>query len=388
MNRSLLSVFLVFAAMAVFLAACKDKEKNELAQRIMPYKYIETTTQVAVVNNDYPAQLQGSQNIDIRPMIDGYIQSVHVDEGQTVRKGQLMFKITNPQYDQQVRSARAALQSAKTQVDNARMQVTKVKPLVDKDIISPFELQSAELQLKSAQAAYAQAQAALSNAQINLGYTNVYAPVSGVVGTLPYRIGSYVNSATPEPLTTVSSIADIYAYFSWNEKDQIEFFKSAGGTSASEKLQSIPDVKLLLADGSEYPHKGVVRSISGQANPQTGSFNMRATFPNPTGLLRSGNSATVRIPNTIYDAVVIPQGATFEIQGAHFVYLVNQDSIVRQAPVTVTDMKDGKRYIVNTGLKTGDKVVVEGVSILKDSTRISPQKTTLDLFVTPDAAGI
>ena len=388
MNRSLLSVFLVFAAMAVFLAACKDKEKNEQAQRIMPYKYIETTTQVAVVNNDYPAQLQGSQNIDIRPMIDGYIQSVHVDEGQTVRKGQLMFKITNPQYDQQVRSARAALQSAKTQVDNARMQVTKVKPLVDKDIISPFELQSAELQLKSAQAAYAQAQAALSNAQINLGYTNVYAPVSGVVGTLPYRIGSYVNSATPEPLTTVSSIADIYAYFSWNEKDQIEFFKSAGGTSSSEKLQSIPDVKLLLADGSEYPHKGVVRSISGQANPQTGSFNMRATFPNPTGLLRSGNSATVRIPNTIYDAVVIPQGATFEIQGAHFVYLVNQDSIVRQAPVTVTDMKDGKRYIVNTGLKTGDKVVVEGVSILKDSTRISPQKTTLDLFVTPDAAGI
>ncbi len=388
MNRSLLSVFLVFAAMAVFLAACKDKEKNEQAQRIMPYKYIETTTQVAVVNNDYPAQLQGSQNIDIRPMIDGYIQSVHVDEGQTVRKGQLMFKITNPQYDQQVRSARAALQSAKTQVDNARMQVTKVKPLVDKDIISPFELQSAELQLKSAQAAYAQAQAALSNAQINLGYTNVYAPVSGVVGTLPYRIGSYVNSATPEPLTTVSSIADIYAYFSWNEKDQIEFFKSAGGTSSSEKLQSIPDVKLLLADGSEYPHKGEVRSISGQANPQTGSFNMRATFPNPTGLLRSGNSATVRIPNTIYDAVVIPQGATFEIQGAHFVYLVNQDSVVRQAPVTVTDMKDGKRYIVNTGLKTGDMVVVEGVSILKDSTRISPQKTTLDLFVTPDAAGI
>ncbi len=388
MNRNIKNSFLALATIAVFFSACKGKEENKQEERVLPYKYIETATQVAVINNDYPAQLQGSQNIDIRPMIDGYIQSVHIDEGQTVRKGQLMFRITNPQYDQLVRSARAALQSAKTQVDNANMQVTKVKPLVEKDIISPFELQSAELQLKSAQAAYAQAQATLANAQTNLGYTNVYAPVSGVVGTLPYRIGSYVNSATPQPLTTVSSINDIYAYFSLNEKDQITFFKNASGTSTGEKLRSLPDVKLLLADGSEYEHKGEVRSISGQANPQTGSFNMRATFPNPTGLLRSGNSATVRIPNTIYDAIVIPQAATFEVQGNHFVYLINQDSIVRQSPVTITDMKDGKRYIVNTGLKNGDKVVIEGVSILKDSTRVSPQKTTLDLAVNPEAAGI
>lgn len=362
----------------VVFTACKNN-KQQQKKPVLSYKYIETSADVATINNDYPATLQGSRDIDIRPMIDGYIQSVYVDEGQTVNKGQLMFRIKNPQYEQTLRSAQAALRSAKTQVDNARMQVTKVKPLVDKNIISAYELEAAQLQLKSAQASYAQAEAAVANASTNVGYTNIYAPVNGVVGTLPYRMGSYVNSATQQPLTTVSSIGEIYAYFSINEKDQIRFFKNTTGATVQEKLKNIPQVQLLLADGTLYDHKGRVQSMSGLVNDQTGSFNLRATFPNPLGLLRSGNSATVRIPNVVYDAVIVPQAATFEIQGKRFVYIINKDSIVRQSPIEVTDMQDGKRYIVNKGLSTGQKVVIEGVGILKDSTLISPQKTTLEM---------
>lgn len=387
MRTNIKNTLLLFTALCL-VVSCKNDQKNAKsgAARVLPYNYIEVATQVATINNDYPARLEGVQNIDIRPMIDGYIQAVYIDEGDVVNKGKLMFKINNPQYAQTLRSAEAALKSAQTNIDNASMQVTKVKPLVEKGIISAYELQAAELSLESAQAAYAQAQAAVSNARINVGYTNVYAPVSGVVGTLPYRVGSYVNSATPEPLTTVSSIGNVYAYFSINEKEQLQFFKNTPGTTADQKLANLPAVSLILSDGSEYDKKGKVQSVSGQANPQTGSFNMRATFPNPTGLLRSGVSAIVRIPNKVYDAVLIPQAATYEMQGKKFVYLVNKDSVVISHPIEVIDMKDGKTYIANSGLKAGDNVVVEGVGILKDSTRISPQKTTLANITVPEMA--
>lgn len=383
--KNMLNYTYLLISAVLLLASCKQDKKNEKgAARVLPYNYIEASRQVATIYNDYPARLEGMQNIDIRPMVDGYIQAVYVDEGDVVNKGKLMFKINNPQYAQTLRSAEAALRSAQTNIDNARMQVTKVKPLVEKDIISAYELEAAELNLRSAQAAYAQAQAAVSNARINVGYTNVYAPVSGVVGTLPYRVGSYVNSSTPQPLTTVSSIGNVYAYFSINEKEQLQFFKNTQGATAGQKLTNLPAVTLILSDGSEYGQKGKVQSMSGLADPQTGSFNMRATFPNPTGLLRSGVSATVRIPNRVYDAILIPQAATFDIQGRKFVYLIKPDSTVSSAPVEVTDLKDGKTYIADKGLQPGDRIVVEGVSILKDSTKISPTKTTLEIITRPE----
>ena len=230
---------------------------------------------------DYPAAIQGQQNIEIRPKIDGYIETIYVDEGATVKKGQLLFRISAPQYEQEVRTAQADIKIAQADVNAAQMQVNKVRPLVEKGIISKYELESAQYTLEARQAALAQAQARLANAQTNLSYTSVTSPVNGVVGTFPYKIGSLVNSNTAQPLTTVSNIGNIYAYFSLNEKQSLEFIKNTKGATIEKRLASLPPVTLILADGSEFPEKGKVEIASGLINTQTGSVSVRATFPIP-----------------------------------------------------------------------------------------------------------
>ncbi|AQW95679.1 efflux RND transporter periplasmic adaptor subunit [Elizabethkingia anophelis] len=353
-------------------------------QKPQPYQFITVEQGPATVYEEFPARLQGKQNIEIRPKIDGFIEDIYVDEGAYVKQGQALFRIRNPQYEQQVRVAEAAIRSAQADVATAQMQVTKTKPLVDKDIISKYELQAAQLALQAKQANLAQAQANLTNARVNEGYTMISSPVTGYVGTLPYRHGSYVNSTTQEPLTTVSNIGSIYAYFSANEKEVLEFLKHATGGTITEKLKNAPNVSLVLSDGSEYKEKGRIESMSGQVDPQTGSFMMRATFPNENGLIRSGYSATLKLPTYLEKVIIIPQKATYEMQGKTFTYVVGADNKVKSTEVKVVRLPDGVSYAVESGLKAGDKVVVEGVGILKDGTEIVPKQTSLTA-VTPKA---
>lgn len=368
-----------------FLNSCKNNSENKDKKEEKPqeYQYIITNTGQSTVMKEYPARLEGMQNIEIRPKIDGFIDQVYIDEGNPVRAGQPLFRIRNPQYEQLLRSAQAAMKSAQANVDAASMQVTKTKPLVDKDIISPYELKSAQLNLQAQKAAYAQAQANLVNAQVNQGYTLITSPVNGVIGRLPYKTGSYVSSTSANPLTTVSNISKIFAYFSINEKDQIEFLKHSKGATIAEKLKNLPMVSLILSDGSVYDQKGKIETLSGQVDPNTGSFQVRAAFNNENGLLRSGYSATIQIPNNIDNAVIIPQKATFEIQGKTFVYTVEADSKVKSTEVKIEPLSDGLTAAVLSGVKAGEKVVIEGVGLLKDGTVIIPKKTTLQAAIAP-----
>jgi membrane fusion protein (multidrug efflux system) len=226
------------------------------ANEVKDYPVITITARATTLNTDYPATIQGQQNIEIRPKIDGYIETMYVDEGATVKKGQRLFKISAPQYEQEVRTAVANIKIAQAEVDAARMQVNKVRPLVEKDIISHFELESAQYTLEAKQAALAQARATFSNARTNLGYTSITSPVNGVVGTIPYKIGSLVSSNTTQPLTTVSNIGRIYAYFSINEKQALNFSKITKGATVEARLKTIPPVSLILSNGSEFPQKG------------------------------------------------------------------------------------------------------------------------------------
>src|SRR5882757_3457368 len=289
---------IAFVAGAFFLASCGKpsgaaKGNNTALQAdAKAYGVITIAPRKTVIYSDFPATIQGQQNVEIRPKIDGYMEALFVDEGSVVKKGQLLFRISAPLYEQGVRTAEANLQIAQADLNAAQMQVNKVQPLVEKNIISSYELQSAQYTLQSKQAALAQAAAALTNARTNLSYATIYSPADGVVGVIPFKIGSLVSSTTTQPLTTVSNIQKIYVYFSFNEKQELDFLTHAKGNTLDQKLATLPPVTLLLPNGAAFGQKGRIETIGGLVNLNTGSVALRATFSNPAGLIRSGGSAT------------------------------------------------------------------------------------------------
>lgn len=358
------------------LSSCGNKDEKAAkaaaaANQIKEYKVLELQPRDAILNNDYPASIQGQQNIEIRPRVDGYIDKIYVDEGTVVKAGQILFKINAPQFEQEVRTASASIKSAEAEVSAANLAVVKVRPLVEKDIVSKYELESAQYTYQAALASLAQARAALSNARTNLGYTSVKSPVNGVVGSIPFRLGSLVSSNNVEPLTTVSSIGNIYAYFAFNEKLFLNFNKDGKGSVAT-RIDKLPAVSLILADGTLFNQEGHIQTVNGLINSATGSVNVRASFPNPNGLIRSGSSATVRIPSEVENGLLIPQSATFELQDKRFAAVVGEDNICKNVPIKIRDNAAGQFFVVDSGLKPGDRIVLEGVSALKDGTKIKP----------------
>ena len=365
----------------LFLASCgnnKQEDKAGVDPGLQSYKVLTLQPRSVTLNNDYPANIQGQQNIEIRPKVDGFIEKIYVDEGSIVKKGQLLFKINAPQYEQDVRTAEAGIKTAEADVNTATLQVNKVKPLVEKDIISHYELESAQLTLQTKQAALAQAKAALENARINVGYTTIVSPVDGVIGSLPYKLGSLVTGTTTDPLTTVYNTATVYVYFAMNEKQLLDFSRDSGNTSFRSKLNNMPPVTLLLSDGTTYDHKGKVETVNGLINTSTGSANFRAAFPNPQGLLRSGASATVRIPKQAKDVLIIPQDVTYELQDKRFAYLVDGKNKIKNVAVTTLDNTPGQFYIISGGLKAGDRIIIESANNLQDGTEIKPVDANAD----------
>jgi len=369
--------FLSILAASLIIASCGKNDKSAQAggaPQIKEYKTVTLQPESATLNSDFPASIQGQQNIEIRPRVEGYIDKIFVDEGAVVKAGQPLFKISAPEYEQQVRTATASIKSAQAEVSSAKLAVNKVKPLVEKGIISKYDLESAQFTYESAMASLAQANAALVNAKTNLGYTTVTSPVNGVVGSIPFRLGSLVSSNTADPLTTVSSIGNVYAYFAMNEKMLLNFTQSnSTGASLAQKIKSMPAVSLLLADGTEYDQKGNIETVNGLINTETGTVNVRARFPNPKGIIRSGSSTTVRIPNAVKDAIIVPQSATFELQDKIFAVVVGKDGKTKNANITVLDNSAGNYYVVTSGLKAGDQIVLEGVASLKEGTEIKAQ---------------
>jgi membrane fusion protein (multidrug efflux system) len=370
---------LLFAAGNFFLVSCGNKNKTTTqTEQVKPYNILMVTPRKTVINSAFPATVQGQQNIEIRPKIDGYMQALYVDEGAVVKKGQLLFRISAPLYEQGVRTAEANIKIAQADLNAAQMQVNKVRPLVEKNIISGYELQSAIYTEQSKQAALAQANATLINARTNLSYATIYSPANGVIGIIPFKIGSLVSSTTVQPLTTVSNIQKIYAYFSMNEKKELDFFINTKGKTLEEKLSTFPPVTLLLPNGIVYDQKGRIETIGGLINLTTGSVSLRATFPNPSGLIRSGSSATIQIPETLDSVLLVPQSATYQIQGKLFVYVTAPDSTVHSTAILVNANTAGQSFVVEQGLKPGDKIVVDGIGNLREGLTIIPRLLKAD----------
>ena len=361
----------------LLLYACAEKKKPVKAGTPKDYAVLTLRPRPATTYNDFPATIQGEDIVEIRPMVDGYLEAIYVPEGASVKKGQLLFKIKNPQYEQAEVTANAAIKIALADVNAAKMDVEKVRPLVEKDIVSRFQLESAQYTLQSKEAALAQANATLVNAKTNVGYTSLCSPLNGVIGSIPYKIGALVSSTTSNPLTTLSNIGNVYAYFSLNEKQLLSFSSNVAGNTMQDKLNHLPPATLLLADGTEYERKGKLETASGLITTETGTASFKAIFPNPLGIIRSGASATVRIPRTVDTALLVPQSASYELQDKRFVYTLTTDNRVISTSIVSKPTNDGQFLIVQEGLKKGDRVLLNG-SNLKDSMKVIPKPVNED----------
>ena len=352
---------LILLACCLSLFSCGQSDKT--AGKAPEFAVITVETTTANLTNSYPATIRGKQDVEIRPMVSGFITKLHVDEGAVVRKGQVLFSIDPVQYQAAVNSAKAAVNTQELTVNNKR-------ELNKKNIISNYDLQMAENQLAQTKAQLAQAEAQLVNAKNNLSYTSVTSPSDGVVGSIPYRVGSLVSPSVASPLTTVADISEMYAYFSMTERQLLSQIREGG--SIKEILERMPDVQLQLIDGTMYADSGRVETISGVIDQTTGSVTMRALFPNKHNVLRSGSTGNVVFPNPMTNVIMIPQSATTEIQDKKFVFVVQPDNTLKNTEIQVFKLNDGKYYYVTEGLKAGDKVVMEGVQNLRDGASITP----------------
>ena len=341
------------AMLCIFLFSCGGKNAQNGGGMVREYAVMTLQPDSMEWYSNYPAAIKGKRDIEIRPNVSGFITDLRVDEGSVVRKGQVLFVIDTVPYKAALKVAETNVEVAKASTETARLTAENKRELQRRDIISEYDLQMAENSYASAKAQLAQAEAQLVNARNNDSYTRVISPLDGVVGEIPFRVGSLVSPSSATPLTTVSDNSEMYVYFSMTERQILELVAQYG---AENFLQKLPTVSLKLSDGSIYPLKGRIETVSGIIDTQTGSSNMRATFENPNRLLRSGGS--------------VPQKATYEIQDKKFVYVLNDDSTVTSTEITIASIDNGKEYMVTSGLKAGDRIVTEGVNTLKDGMTI------------------
>ena len=363
------SKFIAICAAGFILFSCGNSQGG---MKLGDVEFAVSAVSVSSSNQttSYPATIKGTQDNEIRPQVSGFIVKLCVDEGATVRKGQALFQIDPTQYQAAFNQAKASVESVKANLETVKSTEANKRILHEQKIISDFEYQTAQNNLLTAKASLAQAEAALTAARQNLGFCTVTSPSDGVIGTFPYRVGSLVSPSVSKPLTTVSAIKQMYVYFSMTEKELLRLTR-AGGT-LKEQLEKMPEIKLQLADGTIYANSGKIDAVSGVIDQTTGSVSMRAIFPNEQNILRSGGMANVIFPYTIDNIYVIPQSATQDIQDKKFVFVLQSDETVKHTEITVSNLNDGKNYLVTGGLKEGDKIVVEGVQVLKDGQKITP----------------
>ncbi|WP_347220233.1 efflux RND transporter periplasmic adaptor subunit [Chryseobacterium sp.] len=387
MNNKL--VILSMAALS--LTACKKEAPKQDGAK--PYPVVTVEPKNIVGYQTFPATIQGRVNNDVRAKIQGYITQLLVDEGQYVTKGQPLFRLeTNILTENAAASkagigaAESSIAAAQASVNAAQVEVNKLKPLVQKNIISNVQLQSAQAQLAQAQAQLQQAHAAKRQAEANykgveanIEYSIIRAPISGVVGRLPLKVGSLVGPSDQTPLTTISDTSGIFAYFAMNEKEYFDFLEKVPGASVSEKIKNLPMVELQLANGSLYPEKGRIEAITGQIDPTTGTIQFRVGFTNAQRLLSNGNSGTIRFPQRYDNVLVVPESATYEQQGIVYAYKVEKDT-AKNVVINVIDRIDNMA-LIKSGLNKGETVIAAGIGGLKPGTAVKPKPIKMDSLV-------
>lgn len=371
LTKNILPILLLF----IVTSCGNDKASQHQAStkpRAMALPVIKVPTKTVTTFTEYPTKIEGVVNSEVRAKISGYITDVLVDEGQKVQKGQTLFKLETQAMNQDAAAAKANVNAAEVEVD-------KLKPLVEKNIISSVQLETAKAKLQQAKSTY-------NSIVSNIGYGTIKSPVDGYVGEIRLRKGSLISPNNQMPLTTISNISNVYAYFSMNESDYIDFIQNAKGNSKEEKIKNLPEVTLILANGGEYSEKGKIETINSQVNKQTGTISFRAQFNNENGILNNGNSGTIKVPRVFENVLVVPQVATFENQNSRFIFTTKTDSsnvtIATSKAITIKG-KSANLYIVDSGLEKGETIIVNGIGKLRDGTAVNPQKTDFDSISQP-----
>lgn len=378
------SGFLLLLALPLIsiLSSCQDNAEAGAAREVpvREYPVIEIQTMDVRNENKYPATIEGVENIGIRAKVDGYIQAIYVDEGEYVRKGQPLFQLETQAMNQNAAAAQSNIQVAEAGVHVAQVEVDRLKPLVAKNIISEVQLKTAEANLASAKSQVEQAKSQYQGVRENIGYTRITSPVSGYVGRIPFRQGTLVGRNESMPLTYVSNIQDVFIYFALNEKDFINFTSGLEGTSIQQKIDSMPAVEFIMANGEVYNHKGKIETITGQIDPRTGTINFRARFPNPENILRDGGSGLISIPSIYDDVLVVPLQSTYEMQGRKFVYQVNGGDTLRSQLIDYLAVVDNK-VLVAEGLRPGAVILAAGVGNVRNGMIIQPRKDDFSNYI-------
>lgn len=363
MALKLFPQFIFVLGLPLFFSSCNNGSNSPPLDKPGSFPVVRVEQRDVISYTSIPARIEGAVSSEIKPKVSGYIEGVHVKEGERVKKGQLLFTLETQSLNQEAAAARANVRAAQVEVD-------KLEPLVEKDIISPVQLETARARL-------AQAQSSSNSISESINYARIKSPIDGFVGSINYREGSLVSAQDVRPLTTISDISTVYAYFSMNEKDFLTFTQSAEGTTPEERIENLPPVKLLLANDTEYEEEGVIETISGDINAQTGTVTFRARFPNSQGILRNGSSGTILVPKIFEDALVIPTLSTFERQQKVFVYKVSPNDTIYDVAIDVAAKVEGLSVVLS-GLEKDDRILAQGTGRVRPGMRIDPMPTKID----------
>ncbi|WP_234733674.1 efflux RND transporter periplasmic adaptor subunit [Tellurirhabdus bombi] len=366
-------------AISTLLASCTTQEKEKESTEKQAFPVIELTEQATTLQREYVGDLEAIRNVEIRARVAGFLDKVFVDEGQSVKKGQLLFRINEGEYQAELAKAKANLKSAVAEAKTAELELGRVRLLVDKKIISASEMELAKAKLDAAKAAIEEAQSVQTNASLRLSHANIRAPFDGVINRIPFKMGSLIEEGAL--LTTVSDTKEVYAYFDVSEKEYLEYIKKR----RQQPGHRSQEVDLLLADNSSYSHKGKIETMETVFEGNSGTIAFRARFPNPDKLLKHGATGKVRLASAVTDAVLVPQKAVFEIQDKNYVFVVDDSNKVKMKSF-IPQSRIDQFYLVSSGLEPGETVVYEGIQNIRDGMEITPKPLSADSVLALTAA--
>ncbi|TAH11471.1 MAG: efflux RND transporter periplasmic adaptor subunit [Sphingobacteriia bacterium] len=369
MNKCYWTIALALTSIA-FSVGCSNI-KNEQEKESYPNIPVVTVVQKdTILKTDYVSDIQAIKNVEIRARVQGFLENILVDEGQEVKKGQSLFKINDQELKTELARSKANVSNAMAETKSAELELNRTEVLVNKNIISKTEYELAAAKLKATKAKLDEAYSIQKNAETKLSYTIIKAPFDGIIDRIPLKIGSLIDPGAL--LTTISDIKQVYAYFHVSENEYLQYKKSVNKITHQRN-----PLQLILSDATEYPYLGKIETIDGEFNDNTGAIAFRAKFPNPNKLLKHGASGKVRITTDVEKAVLIPQKAGFEIQDKNYVFVVDKDNKIMMRPFFTT-RRVAQFYIVDKGLKPGDKIVYEGIQNIKQGDKINPQLKNVD----------
>lgn len=365
-------IILLILVSCVALTACRNDHNPNATEELPELNVMALQTKDISIPHGYICDVHAVHFVEVRARVQGYLEEIYVDEGQVVKKGQPLFRISSNEYKEMVSKAEANLQRTIAEAKMKSLEVDRVRLMVDKKIMSPTELEVANAEKHAAESGIEEAKSILQNAKTNLGYTSVRAPFDGIVDRIPFKIGSLIDTGTL--LTSVSNIDEVFAYFRVTESEYLQFLNKElnDGTFRKQKYA----VALLLADGSKYPHEGRIETMEGDFDRETGTIAFRARFPNPDQLLKHGSSGKILMQRKFEDAVLVPQQSTFAIQDKNYVFVLDHENVVRAKSFNAIDRY--QKYFVASDLQNGEKIILEGIQQLKDGVTIKPKLVTAD----------